>query len=200
MPVAPLDVARAWTHLAGHGALPAPVAAQTRALLDGVVYGEHGTGRGAAVAGVRVAGKTGTAPLPDAPGRHAASFVGLVPAAEDPTTSCSSPSPAPTATPWGGSWRRRPSRSPPRCSPRPRYGGAGGAMGFGRNCTWRRWPGGRREGRGGRGSGDGGAVLARGRPARERAADRETDAKRKAAHENADRRAPRPTGRRRRIE
>lgn len=86
--VTPAQVALAWTHLAGHGAIAAPIAADARELLVAAVEGEHATGRSAAVPGRRVAGKTGTAPLvladgtPD-PERYLASFVGLVPA-EDP--------------------------------------------------------------------------------------------------------------------
>jgi hypothetical protein len=79
--VTPLQLASAWTHLAGHGAISPQIAAETREMLVRAVVGEQGTGRQAAVPGVRVAGKTGTAPLAGAEG-HLASFVGLVPADE----------------------------------------------------------------------------------------------------------------------
>lgn len=55
-------------------------------MLESVITGEHGTGHKAAVEGYRVAGKTGTAQIPDGAGGLsdvAASFVGVVPA-EDP--------------------------------------------------------------------------------------------------------------------
>ncbi|MEQ1571291.1 MAG: penicillin-binding transpeptidase domain-containing protein [Myxococcota bacterium] len=80
-PATPVQVAAAWTHLAGHGAIPAAAAAQTREWLVGAVEGPNATGGRAAVPGVRVAGKTGTAPL--ANDEVSASFVGLVPA-DDP--------------------------------------------------------------------------------------------------------------------
>lgn len=84
----PLQVARAWTHLAGAGGLDAATASEVRSLLVGVVEREDGTGRAAAVPGRTVAGKTGTAHLVLAdgsvdPDRTLASFVGLVPA-DDP--------------------------------------------------------------------------------------------------------------------
>ncbi|MCB9688828.1 MAG: hypothetical protein H6735_27555 [Alphaproteobacteria bacterium] len=83
--VSPLQVARAWTHLAGDGAIAEPVAAEVRRMLVGVVEGEHGTGRRAAVPGTKVAGKTGTARLVRADGtvdadHTLATFVGLIPA------------------------------------------------------------------------------------------------------------------------
>ena len=55
-------------------------------MLESVVTSDSGTGHNAAVEGYRVAGKTGTAQIPDASGKlndNAASFVGMVPA-EDP--------------------------------------------------------------------------------------------------------------------
>jgi membrane peptidoglycan carboxypeptidase len=83
--VTPLQVASAWTHLSGRGAISPQIAAATREMLVGAVSGEQATGRQAAVPSVQVAGKTGTAPLVGAdgavvPGRYLASFVGLVPA------------------------------------------------------------------------------------------------------------------------
>ena len=52
-----------------------------RTILEGVVYGERSTGKLAAVDGVRVAGKTGTASwdLPSGGEGIYASFVGFVP-------------------------------------------------------------------------------------------------------------------------
>ena len=58
-------------------------------MLESVVTSDTGTGHNAAVEGYRVAGKTGTAQIPDASGKlndNAASFVGVVPA-EDPEIS-----------------------------------------------------------------------------------------------------------------
>ena len=105
-PVTPLEVATAWTHLAGHGAVPGPIAARTRELLVGAVEGEHATGSRAAVPGVRVAGKTGTAPLVGPDGavqadRTLASFVGLVPA-DDPDLVVLVAVAGPRGDAWGG--------------------------------------------------------------------------------------------------
>jgi cell division protein FtsI/penicillin-binding protein 2 len=79
--VTPLQLETAWSHLSGHRAISPEIAAQTREMLVRAVVGEQATGKQAAVPGVAVAGKTGTAPLAD--GGHLASFVGLVPA-DDP--------------------------------------------------------------------------------------------------------------------
>src|SRR6185437_10765304 len=51
-------------------------------MLGQVVYGEHGTGKAAAIPGVRVAGKTGTGDFerPDGTMAYYVSFVGIVPA------------------------------------------------------------------------------------------------------------------------
>lgn len=63
-------------------------AERIRAMLFGVVEDEHGTGRMAAIPGVRVGGKTGTAQKPDPHGRgyligkYIASFLGFVDAAQ----------------------------------------------------------------------------------------------------------------------
>lgn len=81
-------LAQAWRHLAGHGAVDPAVAATVRDMLVHVVEDEDGTGQRAAVPGVQIAGKTGTAPLLLPSGeadsaRMLASFVGLVPA-DDP--------------------------------------------------------------------------------------------------------------------
>ena len=70
----------------GRQVISADVAATLRRMLEGVVL--RGTGRGAAVPGYRVAGKTGTAQKIDASGRYSArdfvaSFVGWAPA-QDP--------------------------------------------------------------------------------------------------------------------
>jgi beta-lactamase regulating signal transducer with metallopeptidase domain len=85
--VTPLQVAAAWTHLGGHGALAPQLAAEVRELLVGAVESENATGKEAAVPGLRIAGKTGTAQLVRADGtpdadQVLASFVGLVPADE----------------------------------------------------------------------------------------------------------------------
>ena len=66
-------------------AVSAAVAAQLRRMLEGVVAGEGGTGHRAQLAGVRVAGKTGTAQKLDDNGRYSSQrylawFVGLAPA------------------------------------------------------------------------------------------------------------------------
>ncbi|MGH2706577.1 MAG: peptidoglycan D,D-transpeptidase FtsI family protein [Actinomycetota bacterium] len=62
-------------------------ARELTSMLLRVVEGEHGTGREAAIAGYRVAGKTGTAQKPNPAGAgyegHVASFIGFAPA-EDP--------------------------------------------------------------------------------------------------------------------
>lgn len=105
--VSPRRVARAWLELAGTGSIGAPRAAQVRGMLIGVTEGEHGTARAAAVAGMHVAGKTGTAPLVRADGtvdetRMLTSFVGLAPA-EDPSLLVLVMVAGPhTDEPWGG--------------------------------------------------------------------------------------------------
>lgn len=89
-----LDVAAGYTALAGGGVYHAPdgssgsggervmpeaTARAVMAMLERVVNDTDGTGHAARIDGVRVAGKTGTASS-RAPGRHYASFVGIVPA------------------------------------------------------------------------------------------------------------------------
>jgi hypothetical protein len=103
----PTEVAVAYHHLAGHGAVSAEIAERTRTLLLGAVYGEHATGGRAAVPGTPVVGKTGTAPLLDAagherPGQFLTSFVGLVPADEPKLVVLVSVSAPNTDSPWGG--------------------------------------------------------------------------------------------------
>lgn len=75
-----------------------------RDLLTRVVEGDEGTGRQAAVAGARVAGKTGTSLLSpgDAPDRVLASFAGLIPA-DSPRWAVVVQVAGPTPTGWGGS-------------------------------------------------------------------------------------------------
>jgi cell division protein FtsI (penicillin-binding protein 3) len=67
-------------HDAGERVVRAETAASVLGLLEGVT-GDQGTGKAARVAGVRVAGKTGTAPLGQNPTGHDyyASFVGTAP-------------------------------------------------------------------------------------------------------------------------
>lgn len=77
VPVTPVQLATAWTQLAGRGAIPAPIALQTRRMLIRAVTGPEATGGEAAVPGRSVAGKTGTSELPD--GGTLASFVGFFP-------------------------------------------------------------------------------------------------------------------------
>lgn len=89
-----LDVAAAYTALADGGVYHAPhggggsagervmpegTARAVMAMLERVVNDANGTGHAARIEGVRVAGKTGTASS-RVPGRHYASFVGIVPA------------------------------------------------------------------------------------------------------------------------
>jgi len=85
--VTPLALARAYTVLARDGSyaargerpervVSAATAASVRSMLEGAVNGERATGKLARIAGVRVAGKTGTGDLGD----HSANFVGIVPA------------------------------------------------------------------------------------------------------------------------
>jgi len=80
----PRTVARAYAVLAdgGDGIVKATTAARVTALLEGVVYSQHGTGKKAQVAGVRVAGKTGTSEWTASDGSKVtyATFVGYVPA------------------------------------------------------------------------------------------------------------------------
>jgi len=84
MNATPRQVTRAYATLAngGEGVVKAETAARVGALLEGVVSSENGTGKKAALAGVRVAGKTGTSEWtgPDGAQRTYASFVGYVPA------------------------------------------------------------------------------------------------------------------------
>jgi cell division protein FtsI (penicillin-binding protein 3) len=84
MTATPRLVARAYAALAngGEGIVKPGTASRVSSLLEGVVASEHGTGRKAAVAGVRVAGKTGTSAWtsPDGTPRSYASFVGYLPA------------------------------------------------------------------------------------------------------------------------
>ena len=80
----PRQVARGYAALAdgGDGIVTARTAGRTTTLLENVVASEHGTGKSARVAGVRVAGKTGTSSWTAADGSDEtyASFVGYVPA------------------------------------------------------------------------------------------------------------------------
>jgi cell division protein FtsI (penicillin-binding protein 3) len=94
LPVRPIEVAAIYATIANRGrynpptrerraAVNEPVLGAATAqtllrLLEGVVTDPRGTGRAAAIPGVRVAGKTGTADLGG--GRHWASFAGIVPA------------------------------------------------------------------------------------------------------------------------
>lgn len=103
MTVTPLELAAAYGALAGDGtwraasldggAPPTPAAVDPAALrllrpmLEAAVHDAHATGRRAAVAGTRVAGKTGTTLLPGDGGEYLeghtqATFVGMVPADE----------------------------------------------------------------------------------------------------------------------
>ncbi len=100
--VTPIQVVRAMSAIANGGILPSPrlvlneaagpvervvsehAAAQVREMMYGVVEDEKGTGRKAAIEGLRVAGKTGTAERPREDGRgyeegaYVSSFVGFV--------------------------------------------------------------------------------------------------------------------------
>ena len=80
----PREVALGYATLAagGDGVVKTTTAERVSALLEGVVTSEHGTGQKARVAGVRVAGKTGTSAwtTPDDHKMTYASFVGFVPA------------------------------------------------------------------------------------------------------------------------
>ena len=103
----PRRVASAWAHLAGHGAISATIAADTREMLVRAVEGPRATGRQAAVPGVRVAGKTGTAPLVLADGRvdsdrYLSSFVGLAPADDPDFVVLVSVAGPQGDSPWGG--------------------------------------------------------------------------------------------------
>ena len=84
MSATPRQVTRAYAVLAngGDGIVKTETASRVGALLEGVVASEHGSGKKAAVAGVRVAGKTGTSAwtAPDGTRRTYASFVGYLPA------------------------------------------------------------------------------------------------------------------------
>lgn len=82
--VSPRRIAASWLELAGGGALAPGVAAEVRAMLVGVSEAERGTAPAAALPGLHVAGKTGTARWPG-PGGEAhmlSSFVGFAPAAD----------------------------------------------------------------------------------------------------------------------
>lgn len=84
MSATPRQVARAYAALAngGDGIVKPETASRVRALLEGVVTSESGTGKRAKVIGVRVAGKTGSSTWTTADGATStyASFVGYVPA------------------------------------------------------------------------------------------------------------------------
>jgi len=84
MTATPRQIALAYAALAdGGGGIVSPTtAARTTTLLEGVVAADHGTGKKARVAGVRVAGKTGSSEWTAGDGtrRTYASFVGYVPA------------------------------------------------------------------------------------------------------------------------
>ena len=86
MSTTPRQVARGYAALAdgGDGIVTAQTAGRVTALLENVVASEHGTGKRARIAGVRVAGKTGTSEWTAEDGSTAtyASFVGYVPADE----------------------------------------------------------------------------------------------------------------------
>jgi cell division protein FtsI (penicillin-binding protein 3) len=73
----PLEVARAYAAVASGRAFPGQHG-EVVALLQQTVDRDDGTGRGARVPGVAVAGKTGTCPLPD--GAVYADFAGFLPA------------------------------------------------------------------------------------------------------------------------
>ena len=83
-----LDLARAYAIVAAGGRDPvdgaqridAAAADEVVAMLEHAVTGEHGTGRDAAVSGVEIAGKTGTARVGE---RQTALFVGIVGPAGD---------------------------------------------------------------------------------------------------------------------
>jgi beta-lactamase regulating signal transducer with metallopeptidase domain len=89
VPASALDVAAGYTAFADGGVYHAPDGASERVMrsdtayavmtmLERVVDDTDGTGQAARIAGIRVAGKTGTAESRG--GRHYASFVGIVPA------------------------------------------------------------------------------------------------------------------------
>ena len=84
-----------------------PTADAVATMLTGVVHGEHGTGRAAAVPGYEVAGKTGTTRkvasggLGYEPGAYIASFAGFAPA-DDPRLVVSVMVDEPQTTIWGG--------------------------------------------------------------------------------------------------
>lgn len=84
MNATPRQVAGAYAALAngGGGIVKPATAARVTALLEGVVASEHGTGKKAKVAGVRVAGKTGSSEwtASDGKAKTYASFVGYAPA------------------------------------------------------------------------------------------------------------------------
>jgi beta-lactamase regulating signal transducer with metallopeptidase domain len=84
MSATPRQVSRAYAALAngGDGIVEASTAARVTRLLEGVVASERGTGKKARVAGIRVAGKTGTSEWTEPSGTQMtyASFVGYLPA------------------------------------------------------------------------------------------------------------------------
>jgi beta-lactamase regulating signal transducer with metallopeptidase domain len=84
MSATPRQIALAYAALAngGDGIVKPSTAARVTTLLEGVVASDEGTGKKARVAGVRVAGKTGTSEwtAPDGRKMTYASFVGYVPA------------------------------------------------------------------------------------------------------------------------
>ncbi|MBI5534150.1 MAG: hypothetical protein HY898_15615 [Deltaproteobacteria bacterium] len=107
MTATPRQVALAYSVLAdgGHGIVKPGTASRVTALLEGVVASEQGTGRKAAVAGVRVAGKTGSSEWTSPEGKKStyASFVGYAPA-DHPRYVIFVGVESPTGKePWGGS-------------------------------------------------------------------------------------------------
>jgi hypothetical protein len=93
-PATTVELARAYAQLDY-----TPAGRDVVALLTRVVHGERGTGRQAAVPGLTLAGKTGTARMAD--GEVLASFVGLVPA-ESPRWAVAVQVAAPEGRGWGG--------------------------------------------------------------------------------------------------
>ena len=106
MTATPREVTRAYAALAngGDGIVSKTTASRVSTLLEGVVESEHGTGVKARVAGVRVAGKTGTADwtLPDGTNVRYASFVGWVPANKPRYVIFVGVEASPSAQVWGG--------------------------------------------------------------------------------------------------
>ncbi len=106
MSTTPRQVALAYAALAngGDGIVTSSTAKRVGALLEGVVAKEDGTGKNARVAGVRVAGKTGTSEWTAADGsrRSYASFVGYVPAERPRYVIFVGVEAGPDARVWGG--------------------------------------------------------------------------------------------------